>query len=154
MAVQRRSGVCCIANALVWPTILSAHGPRCNCDDLYLFLFVRPRSTLQLRRSLPHGSCPEDGLLLVLPVLLLVRYTHTHTYIHKIIRIHLIGSFIAGVKFCALYAPCIVHETWSLVTSRGRSHESEVERLVMSVCLMCLCVCQFRHGEIGNSEGS
>ena len=27
--------------------------------------FVRPRSALQLRRSLPHGSRPEDGLLLV-----------------------------------------------------------------------------------------
>ena len=26
--------------------------------------FVRPRSALQLRRSLPHGSRPEDGLLL------------------------------------------------------------------------------------------
>ena len=27
--------------------------------------FVRPRSALQLRRSLAHGSRPEDGLLLV-----------------------------------------------------------------------------------------
>ena len=27
--------------------------------------FVRPRSAVQLRRSLPHGSRPEDGLLLV-----------------------------------------------------------------------------------------
>ena len=31
--------------------------------------FVRPRSALQLRRSLPHGSRPEDGLLLVIIII-------------------------------------------------------------------------------------